>query len=44
MAIADTKVMDKKGKAIIVLTAGVRDLVNGLKKFQEDLGKDSDNI
>lgn len=39
MAIADTRVKDKRGKELLVLTAGVRDLVNGEERFEQELEK-----
>jgi hypothetical protein len=39
MALKETRVKDKKGKVILVLSAAVRDLVNGIAQFAEQLQK-----
>lgn len=39
MAIADTRVKDKRGKELLVITAAVRDTVNGEEKFEQELSQ-----
>lgn len=37
MAIENTKVKDKKGQTVLVLRPAIRDLVNGILKFETEL-------
>lgn len=37
MGMKDTRVKDKKGKTILVITHEVRDLINGLENFEKML-------
>jgi len=42
MGLSNTRVKNKKGKTILVLTPAVRDMMNNFKQFEKEIQEEDD--